>query len=916
MRRELNNLLDADNATDLEAVMSTIMRLLQFADGTALTSKDAWGNTPIHYAMDFRLCHIPKSYRYEDIIRLLWNKLRNEANHPMRNAEVLFNKSQRSPYRFYFRVKDAVEAKMSRIKAAEPSVKESKLKEKEKTKEEGRDQKKTGGKPEAGGGLPSVVPHSKVNLPSAPRGNSKLVREPQHHPAPSMTPTTSEQKLNLDGLKIASLARRPTSVDKITEAAQDSVVLESAKPRSSGKPEGPGLEGSMKNAPWLWPERKKAAAGILEFVKGFIIRYCSDRDARDLLYGKIASRTNLFFDASHLRGRRVDDVVRLIENISIAGGFEDILSYVKIPQLVLEAQGIPRSQQRPNVANEKRHMRRNVIDKEGQGRDSLVKVFDKLAEVKVRKIIRLQVEDNGDEWPHTDTAIERAIKGQSHYWDEFTRTGLDIKEWDWCKPDINLDVIRYSAPMAEHIHLHWSGNQTVLYGWASNENGIPLISKRAQSLLSQITLHAYQGLESLARNEAVIKHFQDLIDERTHGRVKVTPRLLPRTAIISPRTEDPLLGEQSERPKSHAWIESMERFRSALMSMHHSGILNKPERVKVALIDDGIDLDEFNTYNNTVCYSGVSYCSGHGRDENAWWTSTDGHGTIMGNTITRINPWVVLDVIKLQSNLSYIHGEGARSIDPKSAADAIDAAVTHEDDIISMSWTITSRDSRRSIIPKEPPEAETGKKQAEQSGLDLLKTAIQEAVKEDPVKGHQRLLICSAADDLKLGGDNTFPYGAAPGRMSRIGSAGPMAERDPGSGSGGSITYYLPGNQVAEEQRAHSAKPVVYHNGSSVSTALATGLASLIMYCCLCLHSAGAGDKYKRLAEALRNYDNMKKAFNSINRYADEWKEDEKIVPVWGVFDNKTSALEKAGSGQAKIEVLKDLVGSLCHAIE
>ncbi|KAL4919523.1 peptidase S8/S53 domain-containing protein [Aspergillus aurantiobrunneus] len=422
----------------------------------------------------------------------------------------------------------------------------------------------------------------------------------------------------------------------------------------------------------------------------------------------------------------------------------------------------------------------------------------------------------------------------------------------------------------------------------------------------------------MARREAAIDQFCILIDERTQGRVKVTPKVLSRSAV-------------SEKPRSDAWLEAMERFRKELMGMHRSGLLTKPRRVRVgnfeqhghcldslihfadrgqvALIDDGIDLDEFNTY-QTALYTGVSYCSGSGRDEDAWWKSTDGHGTIMANMISRINPWVVLDVIKIQSSPSYIHGEGARSISPKSAADAIKAAVMHGADIISMSWTITDLEYRMSMISDTIPDAEGNKTRADQSDLQLLRTAIKEAVKDD-----KRLLICSAADDVRLLGDNTLPYSEAPGQILRIGSAGPLANRDPGSGSGSSITYYLPGNQVAEEQRAHSAKPVVYHNGSSVSTALAAGLASLIIYCAHCLHSCGSGDDYQAWARALRNPTNMRKAFSSINRYL-EWKDDKKIVPVWGIFGDKSSLLDKATSGPDKIKVLKDLVTYLCQDVK
>ncbi|KAL2825349.1 hypothetical protein BDW59DRAFT_179913 [Aspergillus cavernicola] len=894
-------LINRKRTDRLASTMSTIMRLLEDADVAPIIAKDDVGNTPIHYAMDYRLCHIPGEYRYngkvhryEDIIRLLLKK----AESAMKKVGVLFNNRHQSPYRYHSYVRAGIENQSRKEKNPQPSEKEAKSKGRENIKVDhhrypGKGAgKQTVGEPssrtpvtakEDSLQVPFAFP-SKANVPPAPKGGQKLARGPQHRPGSPVTPRMLEKESHLGEPKVLPLSRRPTTAsDSKGDETEHKVVPDPTKPTNPAKPEIPKSASTAEAASWPGEEEKEAAASIVGFLKCFFIRNSSDRNAKDLLYGKIASDINLFFDASHLRGKKVDDVVRLIELVSKAGGFEDTLSYVKIPQLASETPGMPKTQPRQSVANEKRQLKRGSVGKEAKGRETLVKVFDKLVEVNVRRVLRLHVEDNADEWAHADTAIEQAIKGYSQYSGGIARESLEVGEWDWCKPDINLDVIKYAAPAVEHIHLHWSGNQTVLYGWASSENGIPLMCRNTRSSLSQITLHAYQ----------------------------VTPKLLSRSAVVSARSDgeqDPLLGEQSEKPRSDAWIEAMERFRKALMGMHRSGLLAEPRRVKVALIDDGIDLDDFNTY-DTARYTGVSYCSGHGRDEDAWWKSTDGHGTIMANMISRINPWVALVVIKIQSSPSYIHGEGARSISPKSAADAINAAVMHGADIISMSWTITDLEYRMSLISDNVPDEEGKKKRADQTDLHLLRTAITEAVKND-----KRLLICSAADDVRLIGDNTLPYSQAPGQILRIGSAGPHANRDPGSGSGGSITYYLPGNQVAEEQRAHSVKPIVYHNGSSVSTALAAGLASFIMYCAHCLDSCGTGNSRQGRARALRNHTNMRKAFSSINRYL-EWKDDEKMVPVWGIFGDKGSLLDKANSGQEKIKVLENLVTYLCQDV-
>ncbi|KAL4807719.1 hypothetical protein BDV18DRAFT_151634 [Aspergillus unguis] len=862
---------------NLAKTISSIAKLLEYADVGTVTAKDENGNTPIHYSMDFRLCHIPghfrydgQEYRYEDIIRTLLAK----ATPAMKRPEVLFNKKHLSPYGYYGWVEAGVQNQQRVREAQRLSGNEAKSKENQ-NKDDRRDLKKSSGKQasrELYGRKSAATKEESLQPATSTRENAigawaaeKSGRYLPHHSGISVTPANGENDQSLSGTESGPPVRRSTgNLSTANDTAHHKAGPESSRRARTPKPDGPKTGTGPRTAPWLLEEGKEAADSILGFLKCFLIRNSSDRDAKDLLYGRVASDKNLFFDASHLRFRKVEDVVNLISKVSKAGGFEDTLSYVKIPQLGSEVQS---RAQRQNMANERRP-KRNTFDKEPSGRSTLIKVFDKLVEVKVRRILRLQVEDNVDEWAHTDTAIEQSIKGYNQFAGGIARNvALEIEECsqmdrrDWCKPDMNLDVIKYAAPSVEHIHLHWSGNQTVLYGWASGENGIPQMYRGKRSLLSKITLHAYR--------------------------------------------QDSLLGEKSETPRTDAWIESMERFRKAMIGLHRSSPLSETRRVKVALIDDGIDLDNINDY-EIAHYTGVSYCSGDGRDEDAWWKSTSGHGTVMANMISRINPWVTLDVIKIHSGPSYIHGEGARSISPRSAADAINAAVIHDADVISISWTITDLEYRMSRISDTSPDADGNKTRAEESDMQLLRAAISNAVKDD-----RRLILCAAADDIRIAPDSTLPYSHASSQILRIGVAGRSANRDPGSGSANSITYFLPGDKIAEDQRYHSAKKIVYHNGSSVSTALAAGLASLIMYCCYFLHANGSDHRFHDRARALRDHANMRKVFNSINRYLD-WSDDSKIIPVWGLFGDKTSQLEKAVNREDKIKVLEDLVIYLC----
>ncbi|KAL4919524.1 hypothetical protein BDW62DRAFT_40931 [Aspergillus aurantiobrunneus] len=439
--------LISQKKTDLLAsTMSTITRLLEHANAAPIIAKDDSGNTPIHYAMDYRLCHIPGEYKYdgqnhkyEGIIRSLLEK----AESAMKKVEVLFNNRHQSPYRYHFYVKAGIESQNRKEKTPEPAGKGPNPRERESTKDDHRDTKKGTEKPVAGEPVgrtsfpmkedPSPgSPNMKLNVPSAPKSVQKFTRDPQHHPGQSATPTTVEKDNDLGEARFVSLARRPTTVleisDDLTQQKFNPGAVKSAKPAKPAKPEGSESRSTAEPTSWPGDEEKAAAEGILGFLKCFFIRNSTDRDAKDLLYGKVASDKNLFFDASHLRGKKVTDVVRLIEKVSNAGGFEDTLSYVKIPQLASDTQTMPKVQMQ-NVANEKRQLKRSFVDRDPKGRDTLVKVFDKLVEVNVRRILRLHVEDNADEWAHTDTAIERAIKGYNQYSGGKAREALEVGEW-------------------------------------------------------------------------------------------------------------------------------------------------------------------------------------------------------------------------------------------------------------------------------------------------------------------------------------------------------------------------------------------------------------------------------------------------------------------------------------------------------
>lgn len=119
---------------------------------------------------------------------------------------------------------------------------------------------------------------------------------------------------------------------------------------------------------------------------------------------------NLYLDATHLKASR--DVVDLVAMLASPGGLGDTLSFVKLPVLGNTTEKLAESNSSAKMydANERRRRDSGGNENKMTGRSSVVAVFDKLAQAGVLRILRLIVEEDTQS-PHTDSAIERAIRG-------------------------------------------------------------------------------------------------------------------------------------------------------------------------------------------------------------------------------------------------------------------------------------------------------------------------------------------------------------------------------------------------------------------------------------------------------------------------------------------------------------------------
>ncbi|KAI8278742.1 Major intracellular serine protease [Colletotrichum sp. SAR 10_98] len=608
---------------------------------------------------------------------------------------------------------------------------------------------------------------------------------------------------------------------------------------------------------------------------------------------------NLCFDAKGQKDAK--SIVHLLSRMS-AGGFNDTLAYVHLPTVSHSSINAP-SGRNANAAQ-----RGSLAENPSPGRTELVKVFDKLYELKVKKILRLHVEDRHSP-SHTDASIEIALQGRESFLNEGGTGGREpiaVETWDWRKPDLSTEVIAFAAPTVENVHLYWSGNQAVLRAWDCDE-GIPRLYVTTERRLKRVTVHAAPGLETRDRMLAMLNRFKQEVQRKTGGGVAVKTVIRMEGLMANMDTVEDTSGPVSDEAaeKQHVWVDTMDVFRRALSSLPDlKG--SKAPRVKLALIDDGINLGNLDDYNGSVTSSGVSYFPG-----GPWHCSSTGHGTILANMIVRVNPWVELHVVRVQDGPSR---NGGRNIFAGSAAKALRYAIDKKVDIISMSWTIKNAmtgghtspmgsDSRNGSFSEKPS--------MEQRDIQALGDAIDDAAKAGI------LMFCSASDDIQAGAMDTLPYQKQPGYIFRIGAATYLGQRDGHTEDVKRIDYFFPGNQVAEAKNPRSSEPVKYHDGSTVGTALAAGLASLLIYCARITEHRLAEKKGQEnsrmastcvgLADALRLQKNMKQALDNIK--SSQWT-DAKYLPVWAIFKPKADDMEKA-KDEDKWVILERLVVQL-----
>lgn len=281
------------------------------------------------------------------------------------------------------------------------------------------------------------------------------------------------------------------------------------------------------------------------------------------------------------------------------------------------------------------------------------------------------------------------------------------------------------------------------------------------------------------------------------------------------------IGAEEIRKEEVPWLAAIEKFKLFLRN-----IKSPASKVKIAIIDDGIDMSKFSQRTIELGKSFSPYPNS--KDfMRSYFVPSGAHGTQMATIIAKICPSPQLFIARLDEHEA-VEGNGTR-FTPRSAAEAIKWACDCNVDIINMSWTVESHG----------PESE-----------DIVK--LRDAVRTAQDKGI--LMFCSTSDQGGSAGDNSCP-----GRWKaciQIGGADHNGERLIWVDS--QVDYLFPGKGIPFPN--DDGKTYYYESGSSLATACASGLAGLLIYCERVLEKGNPRDSLKRKENMTQMLDRLKRA--------------------------------------------------------
>ncbi|KAI1099978.1 hypothetical protein F4804DRAFT_336702 [Jackrogersella minutella] len=907
--------------------LNTAKMLIENASDEALAVQDDAEKTPMHYAVSSQQC---TSVRVQLIDLFIKRDLRAIQKSPRSEKTFLdlADKRGSSIYSEHRKTRASVIKTLDSRVARQPPVVEG-------TKRDQTDVSRPNERPAP------IEPRSQANagdpryLASAkPTGDSESERFGPRNDAKSKL--DEREKLRQRRKAEEAAAKKPKESESLLRVVIDSQANNEAREpapntsikrtntgRDNDKPdkkkEKPTVRPPLTNRKSTDPAKAKARwiKNSDKILLNLKLHYMRTRNAEMVilfLYGTNMDDVQISFDYDRLPRKMIwnEFTERFGADTKSGLKFDSVLQYVTFPHVEVRLKG--------RLADLQRDA--EPMHRPGDfGREDMKYFFNWLYKKGVRHIIKLSVEDSGDsgEKVHSDQAIQESTK-------QFI-----VEELDWQKTDldpetilhVSSEIIEKEAPTPDnprktelvpdrqlkHLYLRWSGSNAVLRAWSEPE-GLPMLprlqhvhvykppsDKSYDNLqwindkIKQFGIRLNESRKTIRARELAANDNQAVSNVGiASGDVQVTVSdagIYEERKVMSHNAADLTTLASTKGVDSHRWLDSTVRFAGEMIPFWNNTVQDflkstenrgTPERVEddvvLALIDDGVDMFD-KTLTNQVL-EGKSF-DFHDSKVRPPFSSARGHGTVMASMILRVCPMAKVYPIRLKT---YDKENGKTEIDRNYAAQAIQAALDKKATIISMSWTLPMTDDKS-------------------HSKDQLHTVLQKAVSKNV------LMFCSAPDGGKFD-EPDYPSGPWRDRFFRIGAAHADGSVFKWTQEDG-ITYVLPGVEVIKDQvgrsgsfetslvKGVSARVVdfKYETGSSVATALAAGLAAMIIYCVKAsILTVKTANQNKGSVVGIAIQDNganliadpdaMKRAFASLgtvtrNHFIQVWEELDKV---------------------------------------
>ncbi|EGZ74504.1 hypothetical protein NEUTE2DRAFT_81904 [Neurospora tetrasperma FGSC 2509] len=401
---------------------------------------------------------------------------------------------------------------------------------------------------------------------------------------------------------------------------------------------------------------------------------------------------------------------------------------------------------------------------------NIIKVFRWLKDKGVTKILKLVVDDNPDR-VCSEEAIEKCLECMD-----------EIRFLDWDRPDLAVPTIKKARRLIE-LSLYSTGTNAVLHHW-SDQNGLVQLPK---------------GLETPQRNIDNLDKFKKRLKKRFKtDKGQEIDVVIDKTDMEgsgnTPSGKDKSQGSPTKASK-HAGFEAAGKFALALKNMQRA--ISTGRKVKVALMDDGVN-PEYSDLGTHLACNGFPQSSLDGRLA-PFYTSTKGHGSKMAWIISSLCPFVEILVAKID-NQDHPGDLPNPELEVDQAVSAVRWALDEGADIISMSWNFK-------VTPEVIDEAELLRKMLDKS------TAV---------------VYCAARDNRGSDPADTRYYPAEC----------ETSQKESLRKIGAATTYNLPQKYVTPDKTdyifpSENVLPGAADSdgGNSVATAVAAGVAALVLHC-------------------------------------------------------------------------------------